>query len=66
MSRLFWEIGQKLGLEIITRARTWLAFYDICDGIKSMFAFLQSSSTEVGDSRFVKIHFPFKGFKILC
>ena len=52
MSRLFWEIGQKLGLEIITRARTRLAFYDIYDGIKSMFAFLQSGSTEVGDSRF--------------
>ena len=51
MSRLFWEIGQKLGQEIITRATTRLAFYDTYDGIKSMFAFLQSDSTEVGDSR---------------
>ena len=51
MSRLFGEIGQKLGQEIITRATTRLAFYDTYDGIKSMFAFLQSDSTEVGDSR---------------
>ena len=41
MSCQFWEIGQKLGPEIITRARTRLAFNDIIyDGIKSMFNYL--------------------------